>query len=61
MVEMPYLVGIHSERIAGTGPAVRMALVVERTQSPAEDVKDKVAAMKSRAAVQVCQLLCSEV
>ena len=56
--------GVHLERIAkltGTGAAVRTALVVERIQSPADDCKDKVAAMKSRATVQGSQLLCSEI
>lgn len=59
IVETPNLVGIHPERIgkmAGTGPVVSMALTVDRIQSPAEDVEDKVAAMKSRAAVGVFQM-----
>ena len=59
VVETPNLVGIHPERIgklAGTGPVVMMALTVDRIQSLAEDVEDRVAAMKSRAAVGVFQM-----
>lgn len=64
IVETPNLVGVHPERIAklaGIGPVVRMALTFEEIQSPAEDVENKVAAMKSRVAVWVFQMPSSEI
>lgn len=47
--------------MTGIGSVVEMALTVERIQSPVEDVEDKVAAMRSEAAVRVVQVPHSEI
>ena len=62
-VETPNLVGVHPERIAKMGrigSVVSMALTAGTMQSPVEDVEDKVAAMRSGAAVRVVQIPRSE-